>query len=116
MSVIDFVPTKHKPNPVVGSSQNSSGGLVSNSLANESRFFSPPDNAFPLSECPIRVSMQPVKPSFTKISLTNLNFSDFVMRRSSRRFALRKRSEFYSMDTIPCEFDAYHECYVLQNR
>lgn len=92
--------TKHKPNPVVGSSQNNNGGFVSNSLANESRFFSPPDSVFPLCVCPIRVSMHAVKPSLTRSSCTNLIFSDFFIRRSSRRFAFAKENQkfgFYSL-------------------
>lgn len=39
--------------PVVGSSQNSSGGLSSNSLANERRFASPPEMPFLMPLTPI---------------------------------------------------------------
>lgn len=43
------------PNPVVGSSQNKMVGLIRSSVAKAKRFFSPPDNIFPLSESPIIV-------------------------------------------------------------
>lgn len=73
------------PSPVVGSSQNNKAGSVSSSVANDKRFFSPPDNALDLFISPIRVSLQLSKPTFSRIDRINLFFSDLLIRRSSLR-------------------------------
>lgn len=77
----------HLPRPVVGSSQKSKTGFVSSSDANDNRFFSPPDNAFPLSVSPMRVLMQCNKPTFDSVLFTRAFFSCLLVRRSNLRFA-----------------------------
>lgn len=74
-------------NPVVGSSQNSKTGFVSNSAAKDNRFFSPPDNALPLSVSPIRVLTHCNKPTLASVEFTNELFSCLLIRLSSLRFA-----------------------------
>lgn len=75
------------PSPVVGSSQNNSIGFVSSSDANDNLFFSPPDNALPLSVSPIRVLMQFNKLTFANVECTKLYFSCLLIRLSNLRFA-----------------------------
>uniref|UniRef100_A0A8W7PZ86 Uncharacterized protein n=1 Tax=Anopheles coluzzii TaxID=1518534 RepID=A0A8W7PZ86_ANOCL len=79
----------YESRPVVGSSQNSSVGLVSSSVANASRFFSPPDSILPSPASPMRVPAHRASPTRSSRSRIVWSIARWPTRRSSRSFAMK---------------------------